>query len=106
MSMSTKHRITVRAKTPPTVELDSNAHSAYIRFSEAEVSKTEIIACDREVVTADLDKDGYVIGIELVGVNEFTVSALIKATGVKLPKKQLENTRYISAKRATDHVLA
>jgi uncharacterized protein YuzE len=98
--MSAKHRIEVRSKTPPVVELDSNAHAAYIRFSKAKVAKTEIIACDREVITADLAKDGSLIGIELVGVNEFTISSLMKATGVHVPQEMLDNTRYVSAKRS------
>ena len=52
---------------PPIVELDSEAHAAYVRFSHKKVVKTEPIITEGCVVTVDFDVDGEAIGIELIG---------------------------------------
>ena len=96
--MKRKHMITLRSKKAPVVELDSLAHAAYVRFSGNEVQRTEPMDTDKCVVTVDFDKSGDVVGIELLGVREFGVEALLKLSGVKGPsKKDLSNTRYVPA---------
>jgi uncharacterized protein YuzE len=96
-----KYRFRVQSKMAPVVELDSNAQAAYIRFSKAKVASTEVLACDREVITADLSKKGDLIGLELVGVDEFTLSALLKACRVQAPKSLVDRARYFRAKPAS-----
>ena len=83
---------------PPTVELDSEAHAAYVRFSTRKVAKTRPITTDGCIVTVDYGTDGGVIGIELVGVDEFGIVPLLKKAGVQsLPKAMVDRARYVPA---------
>jgi len=90
--------IKVAAKNPPVVELDSNAHAAYVRFSNKRVSETKVVTEDKYTVTIDMDADGEVIGVELVGVEEFQVGRLLKMAGVTAPKQMLDRASYVPAK--------
>jgi uncharacterized protein YuzE len=94
-----KHRtlITVSTKRPPIVELDSSAHAAYVRFTKKRVAETKIVSEDRHIVTIDLDSSGDVIGVEIVGVAEFSASSLLKLAGIAVPKALLAETSYIPA---------
>jgi hypothetical protein len=89
----------LKAKTAPVVELDSGAHSAYVRFSRLPVSRTEIIEEEGPFVTMDFANDDSVIGIELVGVKEFTLTALTKFTkgSFDIPKHLQQRARYVPA---------
>ena len=82
------------------MELDSAAMAAYARFSRRKVARTEVLDSRKSTVTVDCDTSGDVIGIELVGVKEFTLSRLLEASGIEL-KPQRPNTlrqaRYIRA---------
>lgn len=92
--------IKIASKEPPVVELDSEACCAYVRFSGAPVEKTLELESAHCTVTADLAADGSVVGIELVGVREFTLQNLMAGLGIKLTRKQLGQARYVSAKAA------
>ena len=95
-----QHIITLKTKNPPVVELDSAAMAAYVRFSRRKVARTEVLDSRKSTVTVDFDAAGEVIGIELVGVKEFTLSRLLEASGIEL-KPHRPNTvreaRYIRA---------
>ena len=76
--------------------MDSAAHAAYIRFSSNKVFKTVVVDVDHCLVTIDLNEAGAVIGIELVGVAEFSIDKLIKkarVTGVS--PAMLRHARYV-----------
>ncbi|HEX2101316.1 MAG TPA: DUF2283 domain-containing protein [Candidatus Synoicihabitans sp.] len=82
----------------PTVELDSAAHAAYLRFTRKPVARTEPVDTEGCIVTADFDQNGHLVGIELIGVEEFGVSALLKRTGIRRPPARLvNNARYVPA---------
>jgi uncharacterized protein YuzE len=90
--------INVRWKTAPVVELDSAARAAYIRLSQEKVAKTIPINTDGCIVTMDLDEDGDAVGIELVGVDDFGITALAHKVGLpKVPESLARRTSYISA---------
>jgi len=97
--MKKRHTIKVNSNTPPTVELDSEAHAAYVRFTKRVVYRTEVVACDTSIVTIDIARDGSVIGVELVGVAEFTIGRLLEGAGISAPKTALNNARYVAAKK-------
>jgi uncharacterized protein YuzE len=98
MTKSHKNIIHVESKNPPVVELDSAAHAAYIRFSRDKVKKTAVVSVDRCLVTIDLNTAGEVIGIELVGVKEFSIGQLIKKAGITgISPEMVRDTRYIPA---------
>jgi uncharacterized protein YuzE len=90
--------INIASKSPPVVELDSEAQAAYVRFSHHRVKQTRIVEEDKCVVTIDLDARGAVVGVELVGVEEFTVGRLLKLAGIRAPKLMLDRASYIPAK--------
>lgn len=92
----------VHADRPPTVELDSEAHAAYIRFSSNKVFKTDPVVLDGVIVTADKDRAGNVIGIELVGVKQFGIRELIDTAGVRgVSRKLQDQAKYVPAKPQT-----
>ena len=46
----------------------------------------------------DFDGDGNVVGIEVVGQQEFSIRELIKLVPVRTTESVLDRTRYVSAK--------
>ena len=98
MNVRHKNIINVKSDKPPVVELDSASHAAYVRFSEAKVKKTHTIDVDHCFVTMDTDENGEVIGVELLGVIEFGVQALMKKARIGgLSPELLQHTRYVPA---------
>lgn len=90
--------IHVDSKAVPTVELDSSAHAAYVRFSNNKVARTVEITSYDCIVTVDLDSEGNTVGVELVGVTEFGIEPLLKKAGVEnIPASYSQNTRYVPA---------
>lgn len=45
-----------------------------------------------------MDAEGEVVGVELVGVEEFQIDCLLKIAGIAIPKPLLNGTRYVPAK--------
>jgi uncharacterized protein YuzE len=99
--MTHQNIINVPAKNPPVVELDSVAHAAYVRFSNKRVHETKVVTEDKCTVTIDMDADGGIIGVELVGVEEFQVGCLLKMAGLTAPKTMLDRASYVPAKLQT-----
>ncbi|MDB6128672.1 MAG: hypothetical protein JWM35_2568 [Verrucomicrobia bacterium] len=98
MTASRKNIMHVTSKNPPIVELDSSAHAAYVRFSNAVVKETHMVDVDHCLVTIDTDKAGNVIGIELLGVAEFGIEGLLKKAGVEgITPEAVRNARYVAA---------
>jgi uncharacterized protein YuzE len=93
-----KNIIKVAVKNPPVVEMDTTIRAAYVRLSNKRVAETKVVMEDRCTVTIDMDSDGEVVGVELVGVDDFQISGLLKIAGVTVPKPLLGATRYIPAK--------
>lgn len=98
MAKNHKNIIHVQSKNPPVVELDSAAHAAYIRFTREKVKRTVVVTVDHCLVTMDLTDNGDVIGIEMVGVKEFSIDELIKKAGIRgVSPEMVKNTRYVPA---------
>jgi len=83
---------------PPVVEIDTEATAAYIRLREAPISRTEPYASESGLVMLDFDAAGNVVGIEVVGQQEFSIRELIKLVPVNTTEAVLDRTRYVSAK--------
>ena len=87
----------IESENPPVVEMDSEAHAAYVRFSNRPIAKTRLLVADECIVTADYDANDKVVGVELIGVKEFGIEPLLKVAGISpLRKDLLDQTRYIS----------
>lgn len=83
----------------PVVEIDTEAGAAYIRISHEPVAETQLVRDDEIVVTRDLDAKGKVVGIEIVGIREFTLDKLLEYA--RIPSHVLDasrrDTHYVSA---------
>ena len=90
-----KHTIQVTSSNPPVVECDSQACAAYIRFSRNSVDRTEVITTEGAIATMDIDSSGEVVGIELIGVTEFSIEALAKISGIELSKSNIRQAQYV-----------
>lgn len=82
----TMNMIQVKSKMAPVVELDPATHAVYIRFSSGKVAKTIDDSIGRAIVTIDVDAKGSVIGVELIGIKKFSISA-----ATKILSKRIEN---------------
>jgi uncharacterized protein YuzE len=93
--------VVVKSKTPPTVEIDTEAGAAYVRFKRAEtrIVQTRRVPRPGVVVTIDYDRDSEVIGVELLGVKEFSIVKLLSVAQVSAPHANLCDARYIGAGR-------
>lgn len=93
-----QHTVTIKTDQPPIVELDSEARAAYVRFSNRKVAQTRPVTTDGCIVTIDFDADGGVIGVELIGVQEFGVEPLLELAGIPpIPKRLSDKARYVPA---------
>ena len=81
-----RHGFFVRSKSPPTIEVDSSVRAVYVRFKRAPVAKTVPQHADHCRVAIDLDSAGDVIGIEAVGITQFSLHALLQMASVKAPE--------------------
>jgi uncharacterized protein YuzE len=82
------------------VEIDTEAGAAYIRFSSNPVTKTQLIRDDEIVATVDIDAIGEFVGIEVIGVTEYTLDKLLEYTGIPryyVGKASREFLRYVRA---------
>ena len=82
---------------PPVVEIDTEATAAYIRLRNGQVTRTEPYASGNGLVMLDFDINNEVVGIEIVGQQEFSIRELIKLIPVQTNESVLDRTRYISA---------
>jgi uncharacterized protein YuzE len=82
---------------PPIVEIDTEATAAYIRLRHAKVARTERCESKKGLVMLDFDAKGNVIGIEVVGQQEFSIRELIKQIPVETSDAVLNQTRYVAA---------
>ncbi len=92
------HRFVIPITEPPIVEIDTEATAAYIRLREAKVARTEPFGSDSGFVMLDFDAEGNVVGIEVVGQQEFSIRELIKLVPVQTTETILDRTRYVTAK--------
>ena len=89
--------IIVKCKTPPTVEIDTEASAAYVRFKRTKIARTLRHGAKWPIVTVDLDVHGEVVGIEFVGVKKFNLGYLLKQVPLKAPSGAIDRANYVSA---------
>jgi len=81
-------------KTPPTVEIDASVASVYVRFHKARIAKTIRHQPAWPIVTVDLDKNGEVVGVEFVGIRDFSIHQLLRKAAVHAPLSAVANARF------------
>jgi len=95
-----REMITVRSSMPPVVEIDTESQSAYVRFSEKRIVKTVAPGgAAGSIITIDLDQNNHVVGVELLGVQEFGIRTLLDKTSISVPPELLAKARYIAAQK-------
>lgn len=107
MKIVTTDIIRVKSSKPPEVEIDTESQSAYVRFSHKQVAKT--ICRDGQngiIITLDLDKQEHVVGIELLGVCEFSISSILTKAHVQVPKALIAKARYFAARKHNEAAVA
>ena len=92
------HGFVIPITEPPVVEIDTEATATYIRLLEGKIARTEPFSSEQGLVMLDFDDEGNVVGIEVVGQQEFSIRELIKLVPVQATEAILDRTRYVSAK--------
>jgi uncharacterized protein YuzE len=82
---------------PPVVEIDTEATAAYIRLRASAVARTEPFGSEKGFVMLDFDAQENVVGIEVVGQQEFSIRELIKQVPVEVTDSVLNQTRHVAA---------
>jgi len=98
---SERHSFFVRSTRPPTVEFDSQTPAVYVRFKKASVAKTVPLPCEAMHLAIDLDSRGEVIGLEVVGMDEFSmrsIQLILKKASVGTPNMDFSRARFVPAK--------
>lgn len=97
--MKHTHRISVRSKEPPAIEIDPSCSSAYVRYRKAKVARTEEITERRSSITCavDFDAAGEVVGIEIVGVKEFTIEKILELLPEGARNFNFKRARFVPA---------
>lgn len=97
--------ITINAK-PTSIEMDPTCHSVYIRFKTTKVERTIADMKPGPVMIIDLNAKGLVIGIELVGIREFSISAIRRRLPERFRGMDFDNTRLVQAASRQQEPLA
>src|SRR2546425_4215886 len=97
-----KTQISVTVSAPPIVEIDTESRSAYVRFSNKDVMRTQRVASPQggPVVTIDWDRSGKIVGVELIGVDHFNINELVLKASLRIDASALKSARYVAASRA------
>ena len=97
-----KIEFVVESAAAPVVEIDTAARAAYIRFKRAKVVRTVSPDTCGPIVAVDLDRGTKVIGVELIGVREFSLTVLLKKLPFMHVNAPIERARYMPT-RAVRH---
>ena len=92
-----QHRFIAKTASPPIIEVDSQSKAVYVRFKRAAIAKTIPQESERMQVAIDLDSRGEVIGIEAIGLTQFTLRGVLKLARVKVPEMDFSRTQYAPA---------
>ena len=94
-------KFVVESSQPPVVEIDSRTRAAYIRFKKAKVARTVSPETSGAIVAVDLDRNDNVIGVELIGVREFSLTVLLRKLPFLRAKVPIARARYVPTRFAT-----
>ena len=90
----------VNSPEAPVVEIDSRNRAAYIRFKRTKIVRTFSPGTSGVVIAVDLDRNNEVVGVELIGVREFSLTVLLRKLPFIKVKAPIERTRYIATRTA------
>src|SRR5208282_4184596 len=98
-SMKTTYDVLlVKSAAPPSVEVDWDSQSVYVRFRRSRVLKTIARHRGSCFVTVDVDRLGQVVGVEAIGETRIEVGRILKRAGVEAPNVDFSRVRYVRPK--------
>jgi len=89
--------LTVPSGVRPTIEFDHSVMAWYVRFRKAKVAKTISDNSPGPIHTIDLDEHNKVIGVEILGVPEFTIESVRKIRSLDTSKVNFDKARCVQA---------
>jgi hypothetical protein len=96
-----QHQNEIRFKVPagpPTIEFDGSVMAWYVRFGTAKVTKTKCVRSPGAgICTLDLNSKNQVVGVELLGIREFTIRAFRALTEIDSSKVDFERAKFLPA---------
>lgn len=93
-----EHRMNIVAPTkPPRIEFDSRVNAWYVRFRNAKVARTISPERPGAVCAVDLDSNNRVVGLELIGVKEFSIRKLRDLSPVDTSKVDFDEATFAPA---------
>jgi len=94
------NRFRCKAPTrPPSIEFDLGVGAWYSRFSNARIVKTVSEEKPGVIFAIDLDSKNKIVGLELIGVREFSIRLLRKIAPIDTSKIDFEKARSVHAAR-------
>jgi uncharacterized protein YuzE len=82
-----KYKIQFKAKNSR-AKITSEEDCSYVQFSEDPIERTVEITKGYPALNLDIDKDGLIVGLELLGEKEFTLKKIIAAVTPVLPENE------------------
>ena len=95
MPKKIKFKVKVAKDCAPVVEVDTVAQALYVYFQRGVRIARTVVQNQWPLVAVDLDKHGAVIGVEASGVEEFTLSPVLRSAGVQAPRQAINAARYV-----------
>jgi hypothetical protein len=95
-----KMKFFVQSTAAPVVEIDSTMRAVYIRFKRAKVARTVSPETPGAIVAVDLDRNENVIGVELIGVREFSLAVLLRKLPFLRARVPVNRARYVPSRVA------
>ena len=90
-----RHTFHIANSPAPTIEVDSEAAAVYVRFRRTKIAKTISRPAKHMHLAVDLDSNGEVVGLEAVGIKEFSMQLLFKAANIDTSGFDFSKLRYI-----------
>src|SRR3974390_3490301 len=84
---------------PPRIEFDPSVMAWYVRLKSVKVAKTISEDTGGHVYAIDLDERGEVIGFELLGVKEFSITMLSQVPLIDFSKTDFSRAKFVPSTR-------
>ena len=98
MKTSEHHLLNIRSDEPPIVEIDHQIGAVYVYFKRGVKIAQSIVRSEWPHIVIDLDGKAEVVGIEGLGLSEFTITTILQKADVRAPARILAHTRYLQKK--------
>ena len=95
---ASKPTFVAKLSIAPQVEIDRECAGVYVRLRKGGKASRTVVQNDWPHIAVDLDARGEVLGVEALGVKEFTIAPLLRLAGVTVAPGVLSRARYLAAR--------